>query len=129
MSCGFLTMAATAGGRPTVVATPVTLEVLVLVTMTAEVNVVCGRTCFCFGRSAPAGETGGLFRPRQQPDVHDLADRAGPRTVPMVALRWSADLGPAGHVAPGPLLAWSGSARRRSEDRSWYGTEVTMTPG
>ena len=49
MSCGFLTMAATAGGRPTVVATPVTLEVLVLVTTTAVVDVVCGRTCFCFG--------------------------------------------------------------------------------
>ena len=49
MSCGLLTIAATASGRPTVVATPVTLDVLVLVTMTAEVNVVCGRTCFCFG--------------------------------------------------------------------------------
>ena len=49
MSCGFLTMAATAGGRPTVVVTPVTLDVPVLVTMNAVVYVVCGRTCFCFG--------------------------------------------------------------------------------
>ena len=49
MSCGLLTMAATASGRPTVVATPVTLDVPVLVTMTAEVDVVCGRTCFYFG--------------------------------------------------------------------------------